>query len=203
MLRLFSYVFCSYICFSGFSQNLKYDIVRGDTKIGYLDVTHRKDEDRETFAINNVVELKVVFTFSVEYVLSEDFINGVLHSGKGSNSMNGSIDKETVLTTTPKGYSLVMDGIAASAESKPIKASVSQVYHHEPYDRKPIYSQYFGLYLYAEKIGDHQYRVVSPDGENIYTYEYGYCKEVKVSRDFATFYIRISPETSAMIQKPK
>lgn len=203
MLRPFFYLVFAFVFIKVFSQNLKYDIVRGETKIGYLDVTHRKDGDRETFTIKNFVELKVVFTFSVEYLLTEDFIGGVLHSGKGSNSMNGNLDKETTLTTTPKGYSLIMDGIAASAESKPITASVSQVYHHEPFHNKPIYSQYFGQYLYAEKIGDHQYRVVSPDGENIYTYEYGYCKEVKVSRDFATFYIRISPETSAMIRKPK
>lgn len=189
--------------FSGISQNLTYEIVKGETQIGSLAVLHNREGNQEFFSIRNLVEMKLIFTFSVEYVLTETFINGELDNGSGFNSMNGSVDKRTSLTRTTDGYSLIMDGIAASGEKKPITASVSQIYHHEPHPNKPIYSQYFGRYLFAEKIAEHQYKVVSPDGENIYTYESGYCKEVKVSRDFATFYIRITPESWAMIGRNK
>jgi hypothetical protein len=182
-------------------QNLYYEIVKGSSTIGSLEVLQTKDGyETETYGIKNLVEIKVLLTFSVEYVLSETFSNGVLVSGKGHNTMNGITQKETSISYTNGKYHLIIDGIEGHNENKPITQSMAKIYHEELSDGKMLYSQYFGMYLSTKKIGDHKYILYSPDGENEYTYSDGYCSEVKVIRDFATFYIRIKPECMAAIK---
>lgn len=185
---------------SAFGQNLSYEYIRNDNRIGSLEVTNVKTDSTEFFSIENLVKFKIIFTFSVEYALEETFENGVLVSGEGFNTLNGASQKETRIRLKEDGYHLKIDGVEAHNEDKPIKESMAQIYHRELYDGKKVYSQYFGRYLTAEKTGEHKYSIRSPDGENIYKYNYGYCVEVKVIRDFATFYIKMLPETLVLIK---
>lgn len=188
------------ITWSSNGQNLNYEYIRGDHKIGTLEATHDLNDSLETFTLHNQVEFRIIFSFTVEYAMSEQFKDGVLISGEGFNTMNGVSQKETKIRLKEDGYHLKIDGVEGHNEKKPIESSMSRIYHEELYDGKKIYSQYFGMYLTAEQTGDHKYEVESPDGENVYKYEYGYCTEVKVIRDFATFYIRILPESLARIK---
>jgi hypothetical protein len=182
-------------------QSLKYEIVKGDKVIGSLDAIRTVDKEKVIFTLKNRVEFKVLFSFIVQYDLKETFINGILISGQGKNSLNEASQKETSILKNENGYLLSLDGTPNQLEDKAINYSVSRIYHEEPYDGKSIYSQYFGRDLHIEKIGDQKYVLTSPDGENEYTYSGGYCTEVKVSRDFATFYIRMDATTLAMVTK--
>jgi len=186
---------------SAHGQNLRYDIVKGDKVIGSLDAKKIVDEDRVTYTLKNRVEFKVLFSFSVQYDLEETFANGVLIRGKGKNSLNDASQKETSIDKNETGYRLILDGTPNHLSEKEIEYSVSRIYHEEPFDGKAVFSEYFGYYLHIEEIGDHRYLLRSPDGENEYTYNRGYCTEVKVSRDFATFYIRMDDTTLAMLNK--
>ncbi|WP_258102776.1 DUF6134 family protein [Marinoscillum sp. MHG1-6] len=183
------------------AQNLHYDIVRNDNHIGSLDVLEKWNGQIQTYSILNQVEFKVLFSFRVVYSLTESFEKGMLVSGQGYNTLNDMKQKETTIQKNEDGsYELLIDGITAMGEKSAIFESMAKVYHQEPIEEKRCYSQYFGTYLTFEDLGDHRYRLRSPDGENIYKYEYGYCTEVKVIRDFATFYIKIKPETLATIK---
>jgi len=184
-----------------FGQNLKYEIVKGDKVIGSLDAIRTVDKEKVIYTLKNRVEFKVLFSFIVQYDLKETFINGILIIGQGKNSLNEASQKETSILKNEKGYLLNLDGTPNQLEDKAINYSVSRIYHEEPHDGKSIYSQYFGRDLHIEKIGDQKYVLTSPDGENEYTYSRGYCTEVKVSRDFATFYIRMDATTLAMVTK--
>lgn len=186
---------------SATGQNLSYEIIRNDKIIGSLVVKKNVTSEKVVFTLRNSVEFKVLFTLSIQYDLEEAFINDVLVSGKGSNSLNGSIQKQTTIAKDNQGYALDLDGTPNRLEDKEIKYSVSRVYHEEPYESKPIFSEYFGRYLFIEKIADQKYVLKSPDGENVYSYKGGYCSEVKVTRDFATFYIRMDATTLAMLSK--
>ncbi|MFT6867690.1 MAG: hypothetical protein ACJA08_002534 [Cyclobacteriaceae bacterium] len=182
-------------------QNLYYEYIRGDHKIGSLEATRTVEDSLETFTLRNLVEFRVIFSFTVEYALTETFKNGALISGEGFNTMNGVSQRETHIRLKEEGYHLKIDGVEAHNEKKSIVESMSRIYYEELYDGKEVYSQYFGLYLTAEQTGDHKYVIESADGENVYKYEYGYCTEVKVVRDFATFYIRMLPESRETIEK--
>jgi hypothetical protein len=195
--------FFIFLLSSAVGQNLYYEIVRGESQIGVLEVLHERTDSLETYRMRNLVEFKILFTFSVEYVLTESFADGVLVSGEGFNTLNGSSQRVTRIKLARDGYHLIIDGVEGHNEKSPIKASMAKIYHEELHHGKKLYSQYFGCYLTAEKVGDHKYIVRSPDGENVYEYKDGYCAEVKVIRDFATFYIRMKPETLASIARFK
>lgn len=197
------YLFIIFIGQYASGQDLHYEIVKGDKQIGSLEVMQTINGSSETIQIRNLVEFKVLFSFKVDYTMEETFVNGALNHGHGYNTLNGITQKETSIRLDNDGYHLKIDGVEARNETIPIKESMSKIYHVEPFDGKQLYSQYFGRYLTAEKTGDHQYVVNSEDGQNFYTFRDGYCYEVKIIRDFATFYIRMKPETIASIKQYK
>lgn len=184
------------------AKSLLRDRKRGNI-VGSLEVLQQHKGDQVTYSIKNLVEIKVLMIFSVEYVLSETFTNGVLTSGKGHNTLNGISQKETSINYENGKYHWIVDGVEQQNETRPIRESMAKIYHEELSESRPFYSQYFGQYLSAKKVGDHKYSLYSPDGENMYTYTDGYCTEVKVSRDFATFYIKIKPESLSAIKAMK
>lgn len=187
------------IAWSSKGQDLHYEYLRNDHRIGSLEIKHLVNDGLESFTIHNKVAFKIIFSFNVEYKLQETFIDGVLSFGEGFNTLNGVSQKETVIKLKDDGYHLKIDGIEAHNEKSPIRESMSRIYHEELQNGKKVYSQYFGMYLIAEKIGENKYSLKSPDGENIYQYSDGYCVEVKVIRDFATFYIKMLPESRSAI----
>ncbi|MEP0365388.1 MAG: DUF6134 family protein [Cyclobacteriaceae bacterium] len=203
MKRLSASLFVLFIIWSAHGQNLSYEIVRGDNQIGSLEVKHHVEDSIEKIHMHNNVSFRIIFSFKVDYELKETFVNGVLTYGDGYNTLNGASQKETTIKLKEDGYHLKIDGVEGYNEKKPITNSMSKIYHEELYDGKKVYSQYFGLYLEAEEEGEHKYSIVSPDGENIYRYKYGYCTEVKVIRDFATFYIRMTDETLEKVKELK
>ncbi len=189
-----------FIANHAFGQNLYYEIVKGNSTVGSLEVIQKTKDNQVTYSIKNLVEIRVLMTFSVEYILHETFTDGILTSGKGHNTLNGISQKETSISYVDGKYHLIIDGVEGHNETQPIRESMARIYHEELVDGKKLYSQYFGQYLTTKKIGEHKYALYSPDGENIYTYTDGYCSEVKVTRDFATFYIRMKPESISAIK---
>lgn len=196
---LISFFYFTALVFA-FGQNLYYEIVKGNSTVGSLEVIQKKEGNQVTYSMRNLVEIKVLMTFSVEYLLNETFTDGVLTDGSGHNTLNGITQKKTSISYVDGKYHLIIDGVEGHNETHPIRESMAKIYHEELHEGKKLYSQYFGRYLTANKVGDHKYAINSPDGENIYTYQDGYCSEVKVTRDFATIYIQIKPETVSAIK---
>lgn len=203
MKRLTTILVLFLVASSAIGQDLYYEYIRNDNKIGSLELTRNVKDSVITFGLHNKVDFKIIFTFSVEYTLSESFKNNILISGEGLNTLNGVSQKETNIKLKEDGYHLKIDGVEARNETKPINESMSKIYYEELHNGKKVYSQYFGRYLEAVQLSSHKYSLKSPDGENIYTYSNGYCTEVKVIRDFATFYIKMLPKSLAEINSLK
>lgn len=181
---------------------MHYEVVRSGKPIGNVDVIRTIENGIESYELENVVEFKVLFTFNVKYVLKESFKDGMLITGEGFNTLNGSTQKETSIQFRNGKYKLIIDGIEGYVSSgDTIRYSAAQVYHREPKGNENLYSQYFGRYLQFKKIGDHKYSFSSPDGENIYEYQNGFCTKVQVSRDYASFTIVMKPESLADIRR--
>lgn len=183
-------------------QVLHYEVVRNDKSIGTIDVVRTIENGIETYSLENEVQFKLLFSFKVKYALKESFHDGMLISGEGFNTLNGSTQKETSVSFRNGEYRLLIDGIEGYVEDgDTIRYAASQVYHNEPKGNEQMYSQYFGRYLQFKKIGAHKYSLTSPDGENIYEYQNGFCTTVHVSRDYASFSIVMKPETLAVVKR--
>lgn len=178
---------------SVFGQTLLYDVIRNDESMGVTSVERKLANGSVTYNLNTKTEFRIIFKFEVEYELVESFRDGILQTGTGFNTLNGSDQKRTKLSNKGSFYELIIDGIATKINEHEIKESVSEVYFEEPHHNKKVFSAYFGRYLTFEKVGEHTYKLVSPDGTNEYIYENGICTRVKVSRDFATFSQELKP----------
>jgi hypothetical protein len=179
---------------SASGQILKYEVVKGSKKLGDMVVERRSNNSEIQYLINSKVVFHIIFSFTVDFECSSLYRNNVLVKESTINKLNGSVQKESSIVQRGDNYFHTQNEITTSEEG-PIDYSISAIYFEEPFPGQKVYSPQFAQYLTFEKIGDHVYKMESPDGTNIYTYMNGICTEVKVSRDFAKFYFRMSPET--------
>ena len=179
---------------------LQYEVVKGSKSLGLMKAERYWDNGQVHFHIKSDVEFKLLFSFNVSYEQTEVFRNDTLITGRGYNKLNGSLQKETTLRKDKNYYHVAFDGIDNKLHEKAIGKSMSQIHFLEPEDGESFFSQHFGQFVTFKKVADHRYQMTSPDGENEYTYENGYCTEIKVERDYATFYFVMKPETLARVK---
>ena len=182
-------------------QSLHYDALRKDKVIGGMDITIRNSGDDRIYLVTSNMEFRVLFTLRVEFTNKEIFHNDVLISGSVTNKMIGFKENEAHIERTDDKYHLWINGTPEPIHDKEIKYTVSQIYTQEPYDGQKVFSQYYGAYFTFKKVGDHEYKYTSSEGDNYYTYLNGICTDVKVVRDFATIYFKLKPESLAAVKK--
>ncbi|MEL6558385.1 MAG: DUF6134 family protein [Bacteroidota bacterium] len=186
------------------SQLIVYDVVKGSKKIGNVTLEISNENEQVKYHITSLVKFKILFSFAIKYQMEEKFYDGKLTWGKAHNTLNGRMQKESEIYLNDHGnYIVKIDDVASTTNEKEITYSISKLYTDEPVGKTAVFSQSFGRYLPLTKTGDHTYELESPDGTNYYTYENGICKEVKVSRDFATFYFRIQPDSMTRVLETK
>lgn len=159
-------------------------------------------ENEVTYEINSDVTFKILFSFTVNYESTSEYKYGKLIKEYTHNKLNGSTQKKSTIWFDGEKYTLDLDG-NRSTYTEAIHYSVATIYYQEPKDGQKVFSPQFGNYLSFEKVGDHQYQMESPDGINVYSYTNGICSEVKVSRDFAKFYFRMTPESLVAVKQKK
>ena len=193
-----------FVAFFVNGQVIVYDVVKGSKKIGSVTVDITKEGEQVKYKINSDVNFRILFSFNVKYQMEEKFFGDRLTWGKAFNTLNGRLQKETEVFSQDDGkYRIVIDGVSSLTDQQEITYSVSKLYSQEPINEKAVFSQSFGRYLPLTKVSENSYELESPDGNNIYTYENGICREVKVSRDFANFYFRIQEESFARATETK
>lgn len=186
------FLFCAASSASG--QMLKYDVVKGTKTLGEMTVERRSYNNEIEYHIKSKVVFRILFAFTIDFECSAFYKNNILERESTVNKLNGSNQKSSDLVRNGDNYLHTLNDLT-TPEKGPIDYTIAAIYFQEPYSGQKVYSPQFGQYLTFEKIGDHVYKMESPDGTNLYTYMNGICTEVKVSRDFATFYFKMAPET--------
>ena len=179
-------------------QVMVYDVVKGSKTIGSVTMDISQDGNQLKYKIVSDVNFRILLRFNVGFEMEEKFYGDKLTWGEAHNTLNGKLQKQSEIFSQDDGrYKIVIDGVASTTAKQDITYSVTKLYTQEPVTQDAVFSQSFGRYLPLTRITENSYELESPDGNNIYTYENGICKEVKVSRDFATFYFRIQEESYA------
>ncbi len=173
------------------TRELTYDIVKGGKNIGFLNVSRQSFGDSLVYQIESRVEIRFLFSFVVHFRSTEISVGGRLVEGKAKSTLNGKIQKESNVWLSNDEFFVNLNGATYEFGNKIVDYFVSQLYFIEPKERKQIFSQQFANYIDLERTGEHTYTLISPDGNNYYIYENGNCKQVKISRDFATFYFKL------------
>ena len=187
---------------SAYGQMLKYEVVKGNKKLGDMTVERSAYNNEIEYQIESKVIFRLLFSFTIDHKSKSFYKDNILQRESAISRLNGSTQKSSVIIKKGNSYSLTLNDIT-SVEKGSITYSVAAMYYQEPEPNQKVYSPQFAKYLSVEKIGDHVYKLESPDGLNIYTYMNGICTEVKVSRDFAKFYFRMTPETLRAVKNIK
>ncbi len=182
-------------------QSYQYEVFKGDKPIGIMDIKRTENGSVEEYYVKSDVTFKIIFSFTVIFSLEERFENGILKKGSGYNTLNGSYQKKTEIIHQTDDYKLTMDGIPSDIGEEKIDYTVTKIYFHEPEDGQKTYSQTFGRWLTFEKVGNHEYKLSSPDGDNYYKYHNGVCTELDVNRDYGSVRFEMKPESLARIKK--
>ena len=156
-------------------------------------------EYTEEIQFNSDVTFRLLFAFNHQYTQYEKFVNGRLNWGKAVSTLSGRVQKDSRITSKNQEYRLTLDGVTVPI-SEQIEYSVSQIYFTEPMDGQKVFSQQFGQFLSFKKVDEHKYQLVSPDGDNYYTYMNGICVNVRVERDFANFDFVMQPESLLAVE---
>ncbi|WP_420317025.1 DUF6134 family protein [Ekhidna sp.] len=200
MKRCLTIVILLIVCTASFAQTLYYDVVKGTKKLGDMTVERILGENSVRYEIDSKVTFRILLSFTVDYESTSEYKYGQLIKEFTHNELNGSSQKKSTVWFDGEKYTLDLNGSRTTFKDR-IEYSVATIYFQEPKDGQKVYSPQFGDYLVFEKINDNQYELDSPDGLNIYTYINGICTEVKVSRDFAKFYFRMTPESLREIKQ--
>jgi len=182
-------------------QILHYDIVKGSKTIGNVSTSRTFEGSRKSIVVDVKVEFRLLFSFTLDFLLEEQFEGGVLVGGSSINKLNGSTQKESSVEKRKENYRLVIGGTPNRVQRDTITYSISEIYFREPESGEEAFSQHFGQFLKFEKVKPHTYKMVSPDGENYYTYENGVCIKVRVVRDYANYSLIIKPESYAQVKQ--
>lgn len=175
------------------AQTYHYDIVKGGKVIGDMTSTKTVRGEEVVYTVRSVTNFKVIVNLKIEYELKETYLNGIYQSGSSHSELNGVSQKDSKVKKISNGYKIETESNIVTYLGD-ISYSIPEIYFSEPIGKKEVFSQAFGEGLIIEKEREHVYVLVSEDGRNVYTYENGICKEVKVSRSYAVFYIRLKKQ---------
>lgn len=202
MIKTITILISLIVCQLSLGQTVHYDVVKGSKKLGDMTVKRMLSENQVKYEIESKVTFRILFSFTVDYESTSEYKYGQLIKEYTHNQLNGSTQKKSTIWFDGEKYTLDLNGSRSTIHDN-IKYSVATIYFEEPRDGQEVYSPQFGEYLIFNKIGEHQYEMESPDGINLYTYTNGICSEVKVNRDFAKFYFRMTEESLREVQSKK
>ncbi|MBU2915635.1 MULTISPECIES: DUF6134 family protein [Reichenbachiella] len=175
-------------------QVLHYEIVKGGDVIGEMVAKKEISGKQMVYSISSVTNFRMLVKLRVDYNLTETYEGGVLKSGHAISTLNGAVQKESKVERRANNYHIERGSDYVTYPAAEIRYSIPEIYFTEPVAQTKVFSQVFGDDLIIERLGNHQYQLDSEDGRNTYTYTRGVCSEVKVSRSYATFYIRLKSD---------
>lgn len=176
------------------AQKLEYDVVKGEKVIGFMRSNKVVSGDTTYYKVESQTKLKMLMTFNIYYVFEETYVKGKLISGNAESKLNNSTQKQSKVWANKGHYIVRLDGYDNKIDADRIDYSIPELYYSEPGDRAEIFSQQFAEHLIIKKEKDHVFSLYSEDGKNKHTYnEKGICEEVRVSRTYATFYLKLKP----------
>lgn len=202
MIKTLTILISLIVCQASIAQTLHYDVVKGSKKLGDMTVKRMLSENQVKYEIESKVTFRILFSFTVDYESTSEYKYGQLIKEFTHNQLNGSTQKKSTIWFDGENYTLDLDGVRTNLNDQ-IDYSVAAIYFEEPYDGQEVFSPQFGENLVFNKVGEHQYEMESPDGINLYTYTNGICSEVKVNRDFAKFYFRMTEESLHAVRAKK
>lgn len=174
------------------AQNLQYEVILMNKKIGDMSVTKTNSEHGDRYILNSESMAKVLFikqsskvNFDVLYN-SGGLVKSLYISEKKDDNITTKVHKEDLLYKVNSNNTL-------SNFKENIAFSSILLYFKEPVGVSRIFIERLGAFLPLKKTGTGQYEYLQPDGTtSIYRYKAGVLHEIELKRGIGSVYIRKS-----------
>lgn len=181
--RLFILLLFLQVSSAAWSQEkqLRYSINRQGQKVGELTFRQTTEDNKTTYAIESLVKVSMVLSFTVQAWESSVYENNVLQSSALVRHVNGKQKINKKIKNNGTGLTVINEGTEKELKNFRVKYSTHCLYTTEPVTFTNVFSDNYQKFIPIVKLANNHYRLTFPDGNsNEYFYENGVCKKVKV-----------------------
>ncbi|BDD04057.1 DUF6134 family protein [Aureibacter tunicatorum] len=174
-------------------QTLNFEIFKQGNKIGEVTAQKIIDGKNTNYNILSNISFHLISKYHVEFMIEAVYLEDVLDRSEVKDMINGKVKDNSITTKIKNGYqySNLKDKNCITASD--INYSISKLYFHPPKEMKSVYSEKSGVFLPIEKINDHEYLVILPNGnKNYYTFNTdGICTKLVSKNGIKSFEMRL------------
>jgi hypothetical protein len=164
----------------------------GKDSIGLLRAEHKLSAGNHYYELKSNMTVNNVVTVEIQYILTAMFDKDKLLNSFTEQNVNGRIRVSSTVKWDGKMYIVQTLEKRDKIKSMPITFDLGSLYFKEPVGIKKVYSNTHGSFLNIKPVGPHQYELILPDGKrNLYSYQFGICKEVEVNQLFSKVYFKL------------
>jgi len=160
---------------------LEYSIKRKGSEIGTMSFSQYYSGSKTMFKVESEIKTRFIFIITAKALEEAVYENGIMIWSTIYQKMNGNerVNKKTKLNG--KNYIVTKGLESETINDYPICFNMVCLYIKEPLNSLKIYSDNFQQFLDIQKMGDHHYKIIFPDGNyNEYYYGNGLCSKVDV-----------------------
>lgn len=154
-----------------FGQTIDLDIILVGSDIGDMKITRTVSGTKKSY----VLESKTSVMFGARkdvYTSKMEFENNVLISSSIEDKKNGKMSFYTYVNRVAESGYKVQTEKGLSTVAGNILTCCYDIYYREAKEGESVFSERWGKFGTIKKIGDHEYKIVIPGGEDyFYTYE--------------------------------
>ena len=196
---LFLFILLLLISLFAFPQHSKfeYSIKRKGSEIGTMVFAQHLLGNKTVLKIESEIKTRFIFLITAKVMEEAVYENGIMIWSTVYQKMNGNerVNKKTKLIG--RNYLVTKGKESDTINSYPIHFNLVCMYMKEPFNILKVYSDNFQRFLDIQKMGDHHYKIIFPDGNyNEYYYSNGLCSKVNVHHSLyrSTFELKPHPQ---------
>ena len=170
-------------CLNVYSQRKVCDfhILRNGNKVGTIRFAQTSVGTIDTLEMESNVNAKLVSTFIAHGKEAAIFENGILLKSSIFRELNGKEKANKKHEANNSQYIITRGKNSKVLKDYPISYNMLSLYAKEPEQIDKVYSDNFESFVTIQKMSDHKYKVLLPDGNyNYYTYKDGELKQVEI-----------------------
>lgn len=177
---------------SGMAQKLTYQIFMGNDSIGLMHAEHKVAGANHLYEYRSSMSVNSVVNVEIQFLLTATFDKDKLLNSYTEQNVNGRTKVSSTAKWDGKMYLVQTLEKKDKIKNTMITYNLATLYFKEPVNLKKIYSDTNGSFLNVKQAGPHQYELVLPDGKrNLYTYQFGICKEVEINQLFSKVFFKL------------
>jgi hypothetical protein len=162
-------------------HTLKFDVWRNNARIGFIYVNQKLSDQQISYQLNSEINFRILLPFQITSSEKSVFENGLLISSSVFRKINGN-EKDLKSLHLNKGvYRLSNGNSNRIIQMEPVYFNLTSLYFNQPDHSKKIYLDNHQTVSKVIMLQEGKYKVPLADGAyNIYYYQNGICKQVKV-----------------------